>query len=60
MEDKFIYQNENEIQLLSSQCEVCIYYNDGGYSSECPTEKLKEIQSNICECSKKTIKSLLD
>lgn len=60
MENKFIYQNENEIQLLSSQCEVCIHYNGGNYSDECPTEKLKEIQNNICKCSKKAIKSLLD
>lgn len=60
MEDKFIYQDEKEFQLLDSQCEVCIYYNKGGFSTECPIEGREKIRANICKCPKKRVKSILD
>lgn len=60
MNEKFVYQDDKEFQLLESQCELCIHYNEGKYSDVCPTEKIEDIRANLCKCPKKRIKSILD
>lgn len=60
LSDKFIYENDKEIQMIDSQCEACIYYNSGKYSDNCPKERIDEIKKNLISCEKKRIFSVLD
>lgn len=60
MDNKFVYQNEDEVQLIESQCEGCIFYNDGSFSSECPESGTMKIFANKRKCKKKHIRNILD
>lgn len=46
---KFCYE-EGELQFVECQCELCIYYNSGAQSTECPTELLGKIKTNEILC----------
>ena len=56
MSDKFVYQEEGELKILSSQCEACSHYNNGAYSENCPSENLEDIRGNKIGCPNKLIK----
>lgn len=60
MDKKFLYESEEEFQIIDSQCEVCINYNSGDFSEVCPKEKLDKIKNNLLSCEKKEIASVLD
>lgn len=46
---KFCYE-DGEIQFVDCQCELCIYYNNGARSAECPNELLDRIAANEILC----------
>lgn len=46
---KFCYE-DGEVQVTNCQCELCIYYNNGTRSAECPTELLERIKLNEILC----------
>lgn len=48
--DKFIYQDENELKVVESICELCINYNDGKRNEKCPKELIEKIISGEVEC----------
>ncbi|WP_024866379.1 hypothetical protein [Butyrivibrio sp. FCS014] len=60
MADKFVYQEEGEFKVLSSQCEACAYYNNGEYSQKCPSDNLEKIRANQMKCPNKSIKHKWD
>ena len=60
MDKKFLYESEEEFQIIDSQCEVCINYNSGDFSEVSPKEKLDKIKNNLLSCEKKEIASVLD
>lgn len=60
MSDKFLYESEEEFQIVGSQCEVCIHFNSGNYSDICPRGKMEQIKNNQVFCEKKEIASILD
>lgn len=60
MNDKFVYKSENEFQLVDSQCELCVHYNEGKYSDICPTGKIEDIRNNLSKCPMKHQKSIFE
>lgn len=57
---KFLYENEEEFQIIKSQCEVCINYNSGRFSDACPKDNIEIIKKNQMTCEKKEVTSILD
>lgn len=57
---KFLYENEEEFQIIESQCEVCINYNSGRFSDVCPKDNIEIIKKNLMTCEKKEVASILD
>ena len=51
---KFSYE-ENELNIISCQCELCVYYNGGTYSKICPLEIIEKITDNNIICPKLNI-----
>lgn len=57
---KFLYENEEEFQIIECQCEVCINYNAGKFSDVCPKDNIEIIKKNLMTCEKKEVASILD
>ena len=57
---KFVYENENEVSIVSSQCELCKYFNDGNYSDSCPMELIDSIKNGDIKCPKLNQNSFFD
>ena len=47
----FCYE-EGDIKIVDCQCELCLHYNEGKRSEECPTAQIEEIQKNMVRCPK--------
>ena len=60
LSNKFLYESDEEFQIIDSQCEVCVHYNSGNYSDMCPKEKFEQIKKNQVFCEKKEMSSMLD
>lgn len=48
--DKFFYQDENELKVVESICELCINYNDGKRNEKCPKELINKIIKGKADC----------
>lgn len=46
---KFCYE-EGELQFADNQCQLCVRYNGGERSEECPKEELEKIINNEILC----------
>ncbi|MCR4792858.1 MAG: hypothetical protein K5871_08910 [Lachnospiraceae bacterium] len=56
---KFCYE-KGELQVASSQCELCKYYNNGERSDVCPMDQIEDITKNVYKCPKFHMPSILD
>ena len=60
LNNKFIYQSENELQTTDNQCELCLYYNNGKRNNICPKEILTDIEEGNLFCPNLLKKSIIE